>query len=186
MFCQVLFLRDTASSRLTPDGPFQPSDAALPVMALDDSQLDHGEMQEHCDHHRHEAHGHSHAEHFAWLLDTRTLGPKALVPLLLTVVLSVHSFIAGMALGVEESDTAAVPTLIAILAHKWVEAISLGVSVVRVTPDRRVLVRCAAAVCVLLALSEFVAILMSSRSECSSYLAPCRLWVSLRAGLCRR
>jgi zinc transporter ZupT len=86
---------------------------------------------------------HHHTQHFAWLLDTNALGPKALVPLLLTIVLSVHSFIAGMALGVQESAAAAVPTLIAIVAHKWVEAISLGVSVVRVTPDRRILLRCA-------------------------------------------
>jgi zinc transporter ZupT len=96
------------------------------------------------DHHIHESHGHSHNHNFAWLLDTQTLGPKALVPLLLTIVLSVHSFIAGMALGVQESSAAAVPTLIAIVAHKWVEAISLGVSVVRVTSDRRVLLRHAA------------------------------------------
>lgn len=86
---------------------------------------------------------HGHSQHFAWLLNTNALGPKALVPLLLTIVLSVHSFIAGMALGVQESSAAAVPTLIAIVAHKWVEAISLGVSVVRVTPDRKTLLRCA-------------------------------------------
>ena len=138
---QVLFLRDTTSYRLTPDTALQ-SPRSAPALAADGGQHDDCEAHDHCDHDSHEAHGHSHGEHFAWLLDTQALGPKALVPLLLTIVLSVHSFIAGMALGVEESDAAAVPTLIAILAHKWVEAISLGVSVVRVTPDRRILLRC--------------------------------------------
>lgn len=99
------------------------------------------QLHNHCDDCDHDAHAHSHGQHFSWLLDTEALGPKALVPTLLTIVLSVHSFVAGMALGVQESSEAAVPTLIAIVVHKWVEAISLGVSVVRATPDHRALLR---------------------------------------------
>lgn len=132
---QVIFLRDTVATRSSDHDEFTaPSDAA---------QLDGVAVEDMCTlHHDCDQGGHAHGHvHFAWLLDTQALGPKALVPLLLTIVLSVHSFIAGMALGVQESSAAAVPTLIAIVAHKWVEAISLGVSIVRVTPDRRVLLR---------------------------------------------
>jgi zinc transporter ZupT len=137
---QVIFLRDTVATRSSDHDEFAaPSDAAqLDGVAVEDTCALHHD----CDQggRVHDGHAHGHV-HFAWLLDTQALGPKAIVPLLLTIVLSVHSFIAGMALGVQESSAAAVPTLIAIVAHKWVEAISLGVSIVRVTPDRRVLLR---------------------------------------------
>jgi zinc transporter ZupT len=143
---QVIFLRDTASTRIVTRTSLQ--EAAAPHVGLADApalvEID-CRLHDNCDDCGHGAHAHSHGDHFSWLLDTHALGPKALVPLLLTIVLSVHSFIAGMALGVQESSAAAVPTLIAIVAHKWVEAISLGVSVVRVTPDRRALLRYAAA-----------------------------------------
>ena len=139
---QVIFLRDATSARTSlaaapHAGLPEPTNPALVEMEC--------QLHDNCDDCDHGAHAHSHGDHFSWLLDTQALGPKALVPLLLTIVLSVHSFIAGMALGVQESSAAAVPTLIAIVAHKWVEAISLGVSVVRVTPDRRALLRYAAA-----------------------------------------
>ncbi len=138
---QVVFLRDAVSTRPSAHDAFAaPPDAAqLDCVAAEGTQC---ELHHDCDHDDrvHDGHAHGHV-HFAWLLDTQALGPKAIVPLLLTIVLSVHSFIAGMALGVQESSAAAMPTLIAIVAHKWVEAISLGVSIVRVTSDRRVLLR---------------------------------------------
>jgi zinc transporter ZupT len=144
---QVFFLRDPASNRsgshASHEGLAAPHEAQSDALALDEMGC---KLHDNCDDCNYDAHAHSHGDHFSWLLDTQALGPKAIVPLLLAIVLSVHSFIAGMALGVQESSAAAVPTLIAIVAHKWVEAISLGVSVVRVTPDRRALLRCAAAV----------------------------------------
>lgn len=129
---KVVFLRDAPvnSSRSSAHVPLYEPEHAVECVDMPADQRHH-ETDDH----------HNHALQFAWLLDTSALGPKALVPLLLTIVLSVHSFIAGMALGVQESSAAALPTLIAIVAHKWVEAISLGVSVVRVTPDRRILLR---------------------------------------------
>jgi hypothetical protein len=143
---QVIFLRDPSSNRpgshTSLAGTAAPHSAQAVSLAHDESGC---QLHENCDDCNQDAHAHSHSDHFSWLLDTQALGPKALVPLLLAIVLSVHSFIAGMALGVQEDSAAAVPTLIAIVAHKWVEAISLGVSVVRVTPDRRALLRYAAA-----------------------------------------
>eukprot|EP01062_Namystynia_karyoxenos_P033274 TRINITY_DN24492_c0_g1_i1.p3 TRINITY_DN24492_c0_g1~~TRINITY_DN24492_c0_g1_i1.p3 ORF type:complete len:168 (+),score=64.77 TRINITY_DN24492_c0_g1_i1:113-616(+) len=58
-------------------------------------------------------------------------GEAALAPLVLTLVLSVHSVVAGMALGVQTEASKALLVLLAIVAHKWVEAFSLGVSIVR-------------------------------------------------------
>jgi zinc transporter 1/2/3 len=49
-------------------------------------------------------------------------------PFLLTVVLSVHSLIAGTAVGLETSSAATFALLIAILAHKGSAAFALGVS----------------------------------------------------------
>lgn len=49
----------------------------------------------------------------------------------LLIVLSIHSIIAGMALGTETAIVGAVVILVAILAHKGTEAFALGVSLLR-------------------------------------------------------
>ena len=61
-----------------------------------------------------------------------------LVPYLLAVVLSVHSLIAGIALGAEETLASAVVIFIAIIAHKGAAGFALGVALTRVevTPSR--------------------------------------------------
>lgn len=59
-------------------------------------------------------------------------GQSATLPLVLALLFSVHSFIAGLALGIQSSQTStAVSILIAILGHKLVEALSLASSFVR-------------------------------------------------------
>ena len=52
-------------------------------------------------------------------------------PYMLTVVLSVHSLIAGIALGAETTVSMAAIILFAILAHKGSAAFALGVSLLR-------------------------------------------------------
>lgn len=55
-----------------------------------------------------------------------------LMPLIYALLFSVHSLIAGLALGVQSQlGDAAVAILIAIVAHKFVEALSLAASFVR-------------------------------------------------------
>jgi len=56
---------------------------------------------------------------------------KLLYPYILTLVLSVHSIIAGIALGTEGKIMKGVIILIAVLAHKGSAAFALGVSLVR-------------------------------------------------------
>lgn len=64
---------------------------------------------------------------------------NASVPILLFVILSVHSLIAGAALGLDQNLTSSLAILIAILAHKGFAAFALGVSLVRAqVPARRV------------------------------------------------
>ena len=54
------------------------------------------------------------------------------MPLIYAPLFSVHSLIAGLALGVQaQLDAAAMAILIAIVAHKFVEALSLAASFVR-------------------------------------------------------
>lgn len=55
-------------------------------------------------------------------------GKNAIYPFLLTIVLSVHSLIAGTALGLEGSIAASLALLVAIIAHKGSAAFALGVS----------------------------------------------------------
>jgi len=63
------------------------------------------------------------------------------ITMLLFLVLSVHSVIEGMALGVQWSIAGTIDIAVAITAHKWVESFALGVSMVREEmPLRRMVV----------------------------------------------
>ena len=50
----------------------------------------------------------------------------SLVPYILALVLSIHSFIEGLALGVQSDVTQTTILLIAIASHKWIEAFAFG------------------------------------------------------------
>ena len=52
-------------------------------------------------------------------------------PYLLALILSIHSFIAGAALGIEKTILASVILFIAIIAHKGGAAFALGISMIR-------------------------------------------------------
>jgi len=52
-------------------------------------------------------------------------------PYLLALILSIHSFIAGAALGIEKTILASVVLFVAIIAHKGGAAFALGISMVR-------------------------------------------------------
>lgn len=56
---------------------------------------------------------------------------NGILALLATAMLSIHSFLAGAALGTSGSGAVAVVIFIAILAHKWAAAFALSVSLVR-------------------------------------------------------
>lgn len=56
---------------------------------------------------------------------------SAFEPYLLALILSIHSFIAGAALGIEKTILASVVLFIAIIAHKGGAAFALGISMVR-------------------------------------------------------
>ncbi len=60
---------------------------------------------------------------------------------LLTVVLSVHSLMAGIAIGAETEVAAAVAILVAIVAHKGPEGYALGISLQQAGTPRRALIR---------------------------------------------
>ena len=66
---------------------------------------------------------------------------QPIYPLVLLVVLSVHSVIAGIALGIESEVAASVLVMIAILSHKGSAAFALIVSVQAAGADRRRLLR---------------------------------------------
>jgi len=70
---------------------------------------------------KHEGKGHGHG--FVDLDKGNTL-----VALLATLILSVHSFIAGLSLGVQGSVNSITPLFLAISSHKWIEAFALGIS----------------------------------------------------------
>lgn len=63
------------------------------------------------------------------LHDLDQIGKRsAMYPYLLALVLSIHSFIAGVALGIETAVLASVIIFIAIIAHKGAAAFALGIS----------------------------------------------------------
>lgn len=53
------------------------------------------------------------------------------LPYLLVCVLSIHTFFAGIAMGVQSTPDAVIGIYVAIASHKWVEAFALGVSLVK-------------------------------------------------------
>jgi zinc transporter 1/2/3 len=55
-------------------------------------------------------------------------GIQATYPYVLTLILSLHSVLAGIVLGLEEEAAAALAVLIAMVAHKFFEAFALGIS----------------------------------------------------------
>jgi len=80
--------------------------------------------------------GHDHS-HF--VMDPNSSSP---LPYLLMVVLSIHSVIAGFALGVQNSIDYVYAIFFAILSHKWVESFALGVSLVKNKVPRKTLIKC--------------------------------------------
>eukprot|EP01133_Synstelium_polycarpum_P003590 gene3590-4110_t len=57
--------------------------------------------------------------------------PAGPTPLILVFILSIHSIISGFTLGMEEDYNLLIPLFIGIASHKWLEAMSLGVSLLR-------------------------------------------------------
>jgi len=53
------------------------------------------------------------------------------LPIILTLVLSVHSLIAGFTMGVQPQFHEVITIFIAIISHKWTESFSLGVTLVK-------------------------------------------------------
>eukprot|EP01059_Diplonema_ambulator_P001973 TRINITY_DN11624_c0_g1_i2.p1 TRINITY_DN11624_c0_g1~~TRINITY_DN11624_c0_g1_i2.p1 ORF type:complete len:292 (+),score=48.19 TRINITY_DN11624_c0_g1_i2:35-910(+) len=76
-------------------------------------------------------HGHSHGD--LDLIKQFSTGEKSLMPVVLTAVLSVHSVVSGMALGIQTEWGKAMLVFLAIISHKWVEAFSLGTNIVKAT-----------------------------------------------------
>jgi len=84
-----------------------------------------------------EEHSGSHDHHF--VMDPNSSSP---LPYLLMVVLSIHSVIAGFALGVQNNLDYVYAIFFAILSHKWVESFALGVSLVKNKVPRPMLIKC--------------------------------------------
>ena len=50
------------------------------------------------------------------------------IPMILTLVFSIHSIIAGITLGMHQEPSVVTGIFIAIITHKWIECLSLGIS----------------------------------------------------------
>eukprot|EP01125_Pyxidicula_operculata_P010833 TRINITY_DN3562_c0_g1_i2.p1 TRINITY_DN3562_c0_g1~~TRINITY_DN3562_c0_g1_i2.p1 ORF type:complete len:261 (+),score=13.26 TRINITY_DN3562_c0_g1_i2:230-1012(+) len=59
--------------------------------------------------------------------DNSLISPNLISPLILLIVLSIHAILEGIVLGLSEHEDAAVSLLVALLAHKPVETLTLGV-----------------------------------------------------------
>lgn len=86
----------------------------------------HDHAHEH-HHHHHHGHGHHDHHHHDLVLDDR----QALLPYILIAVLSLHSIIAGVALGIQQDFNVALSIFVALISHKWIEAFALGVSLLK-------------------------------------------------------
>jgi zinc transporter 1/2/3 len=85
--------------------------------------------------HQHDEHSHLDVHHHHFIVPGNG---SLFIPLVLTIVLSIHSFLAGLALGVQTKlDAAGVSILVAILAHKVVEALAVGAGFAKENVDVR-------------------------------------------------
>jgi len=74
---------------------------------------------------------HDHKSEEEALLVKPPYQPNRMPSYLLTAILSFHSVIEGLAIGVASSASVATTTMIAIGTHKWLEALALGISYVK-------------------------------------------------------
>jgi zinc transporter 1/2/3 len=81
----------------------------------------------HYDHHQHHHHHHHHQHHKHHLSDR----DRSVFAYVIGIVLSLHSFLEGTALGIEDNIADATVLGVAIVAHKWVESMSLSVAFVK-------------------------------------------------------
>jgi len=82
---------------------------------------------------------HSHDHGTSALLDPVATGTSSLLPYVLMIVLSVHSIIAGLTIGVAQSIETMAPLFIAVISHKWTESFALGVSLLQLSDFRKFL-----------------------------------------------
>eukprot|EP01132_Coremiostelium_polycephalum_P006810 gene6810-8449_t len=79
--------------------------------------------------HKHHHNKHHHADHDGHEHHNHLItGPT---PVLLIIILSIHSVISGFSLGLENEESLLYPLFIGIISHKWLEAISLGISLMK-------------------------------------------------------
>jgi len=76
--------------------------------------------------------GHDHGT-AALLNSPSSSGASKIVPYMLMIVLSIHSIIAGVTLGVAPTTAAMAPLFVAIISHKWTESFALGVSLLHLS-----------------------------------------------------
>jgi len=98
------------------------------------------EEREEGSHHESKEDGHKKGhDHSHFVMDPNSSSP---LPYLLMIVLSIHSVIAGFALGVQNNIDYVYAIFFAILSHKWVESFALGVSLVKNKVARQTLIKC--------------------------------------------
>lgn len=79
-----------------------------------------------------EEHGHSHGI----VADATSSQTSPLTPYLLLIALSFHGLFEGIALGLQKNAKATLSLLLAILAHKWAEALTLGLSFAKTDTEK--------------------------------------------------
>lgn len=79
-----------------------------------------------------EDHGHSHGA----VVEFNNSQTSSLTPYLLLIALSFHGLFEGIALGLQKNAKSSISLLLAILAHKWAEALTLGLSFAKTDTEK--------------------------------------------------
>lgn len=108
-------------------------------LLIDPNQVDiHNteENQEHEHEHNHEHnHDHNHNHH--------KIDPSSFTPYILLVALGFHGFFEGLALGLQGNLQGTLFLFVAIIAHKWAESLTLGISFVKANaPKKSIIIMC--------------------------------------------
>ena len=132
-------------------------------LLIDPNQVDIHTNEENHDNEQHK-HEHDHDEHeheHGQAHNHSKIDPSSFTPYILLIALGFHGFFEGLALGLQENLQGTLFLFVAIIAHKWAESLSLGISFVKAKATKKSIILMCSLFSIIGPLGVVVGILLS-------------------------
>ena len=163
-----LFLRNSLINN-EPSGPGPAIDEERKKeqndLLIDPNQVDIHTNEENHDNEQHK-HEHDHDEHEHEHGQTHNhpkIDPSSFTPYILLIALGFHGFFEGLALGLQENLQGTLFLFVAIMAHKWAESLTLGISFVKAKATKKSIILMCSLFSIIGPLGVVVGILLSTK-----------------------